>query len=291
MADIKNDPPTETDVEEKDVKAQEKIESIRRFLGENTTPASDEDETETPAEETVPQDKTEAETAEAKPQEPVLTKTEVDQKITETKEELLGRIRESFGLTTDEEKKMADEGLIPPWEKENRTPADWKEIAEFGAQLAEFKRKESEAETKKIQDEQKQQADNYNKQLNQTWDMQLDELREAGKLPKVNPAILAKMKEGRVLSEEERKDPGLAAQAELFQTMYVVSRDRASQDKPAITNMKEIFYEYYKPQRRDKVAGEEAPISGGSQAVDTGKEEQIDYKDLHNSDWYDLIGE
>lgn len=269
--------------------AQEKVESIRRFLGDNTLDTPPKDETKAPAKEAVPEAEAEAETPET-PTPPGLTQDQVDQQIVQAKEQVLSRIKESFGLTESEQEEMAEAGVVAPWEKENRAPASWKEVTEYAAELAEFKRKQTETENLKIQEEKAKQTNQAHQQMNQVWDMQLDELRETGKIPKIAPAIVKKLKEGQTLTEDERKDPGLATQAELFQTMYVISRERQAANKPAVTNIKEVFYEYYKPQKRDSVAGAEAPVSGGSQGVDTPKEE-VDYKEIHNSDWYDLLNE
>jgi hypothetical protein len=264
--------------------------SIRRFLADYET-KKDENEDEDKGEEDVPEDKAddkeaikadEAEKAKAE----LLKKEEIDKTVNEAKKEVLDKIKASFGLTEDEEKELKEEGLTPPWEKEKRNPKSYREIVEFSAELAEFKRKKEEELRAKQQSEADNARKQSEKQLNEMWDEQLADLREQKKLPDIAPEIKAKLQEGKPLTKEEAKDPGLEAQRQLFAKMYELAEARKSAGKSVSTNLKEVYYEHY--QQKSQPAGANAPVSGGTGTAPED-DDRFTYKDIHGASFYDLV--
>lgn len=275
-----------------DVPAAEKLDSIRKFLGttDETPPKTETpDTTETPAKADVPDTETETETPE--PETPALTQEDIDKEVAQAKLQVFNKIKESFGLSQEEQEQMADEGLIAPWEQEQRAPKSWKEVAEYGASLAQRQQEKQKEEQSKLEQQQAEYQKQQSDRMNQEWDMQLNELRASGKIPQVGKAVMAKIQKGETLTKEEREnDPGLKAQADLFQTMYVVSQERTKEGKPSITNMKEIYYEYYEPQKNKPVPGADAPVSGAGVGIEP-ESEGFKYSDIRGKSFEQIAQE
>jgi hypothetical protein len=264
--------------------------TIKRFLGDYEDKKQDVSEAdEKPDEKDVSdkqvEDKKTDEEAEEK-----FSKDDVEKTVAEAKKEVWDKIRSSAGMTDEEEKEMEDKGLIPPWEKEKRTPKTYREIAEFSAELAEHREKKRQDEAKKQQDEMEKQRQANEKQLNDIWDEQLEDLREAGKIPKIDPGVIGKIKAGKPLSEVEAKDPGLTAQRDLFNKMYEVAETRRKAGKPVSTNLKEIYYEHYQTPKKSQPAGADAPISGGASQINES-DDDFTWKDIHGSSFHDIVKE
>jgi hypothetical protein len=207
--------------------------------------------------------------------------SEVDvEKITETatkraEERVAQRLLDALGVTKEEKTQAEWEGLIPPWEKEGRNPKSYKEVAEFSAQLAEWKLEQTQKAKEEEEEQAKEQQKQTNEQWNKYWDDQLDELVASGKLPKVEDS-------------KDPNDPGVVARKVLFQSMFDISQERLQQGKPAVTSLKEIFYEHYKDPNAQP-AGYDAPISLGKRAVSTGEKADYSYNDIHGSSYSEII--
>lgn len=247
---------------------------------------------ETPPEETPKEEPAEETPAEETPvEETPEVKVEIapEEIAAEVKSEFTKKILDAIGMTTRE---AVDEDLLPPWEKEKRNPKSYGEIAEWSAELADKRaeqRKAKEAEDAKAVEAGNVEAQTtYNQALNRAWDEQLDEMREAGLIPRVDATVAAKLKARKELTEDEKADPGLAAQRRMFEIMYNVSQERGKVGKSPITSLKEVFYEYYSKEE-DQPAGADAPISGGEKAVAHGRNNELDYDDIRTKDFYTLI--
>lgn len=230
--------------------------------------------------EDTPKASTEPSTTEVKDNTPV-KETDFDpeefkkQTIRETSEEIVKKISAGLGLTQEEQDQSQSEGLVAPWEKEGRNPKSYKEVAEFSAELAEWKRQQAE----KAQEEQKKQEEETQKkttdQWNKYWDEQLDDLLSSGKLPKVE-------------DENDKSDPGKLARNALWQKMWDVNQQRKSEGKQPVTSLKEIYYEHYEDPNAQP-AGYDAPISLGRKAVSGGDSKDYSYEDIHNQPFEKIL--
>jgi hypothetical protein len=206
----------------------------------------------------------------------------------QTKEELTADILKTLGMSKEEKKEVEESGFKFAWEQRGEeAPASWKEQAAETIRLWEFQKQEQDTKLKEeqrqsIASEQARQAT-----INAEWDAQLDYLRQEGLLPKIDPKIATKLKEGKLLTLEERNDPGLKAQVGIFETMYEVAREREAQGLQPIADAVHIYNRYYIPKQKD-LPGKKAPVSGGTIPV-SGKEEEVPYDELHNKDFFDLI--
>lgn len=228
---------------------------------------------------------------ETPPKEPEVTPEEIAKEAeakaeTKVKQDVL----KALGVTKDEKKEAEDKGWKTPWDKRGeKNPADWKEALDASADLAEFRRVKAEElraeEAKVVAERKKEQLSN----LNKFWDTQLTELRTLGKIPKIGKEVQAKIKKNEQLTPEELKDPGLVTQKELVETMYSVGEEREKQGKPIIHNLKEIYYEHYES-KDNQPPGADAPVSGGTSAVATGKDEPLDYeKDVRGRSYEEIL--
>ena len=127
----------------------------------------------------------------------------------------------------------------------------------------------------------------YEKKYEDKLDRQLKPLVEEGIIPSVDSSIQEKLSKGKVLSKEEREDPGLKARAEIFETMYVVAQQREAEQKPPIADAIHIYSRYI-AKKDKKPAGHSAPVSGGRKAVVT-PEEDMSYEELKKASFEDLI--
>jgi hypothetical protein len=159
--------------------------------------------------------------------------------------------------------KEVDEELMSPWAKENRTPRDYEEVADWALQkksiLDKREAEAKDAQSKIEKEETEKQNEEKIKNFNRYVDEQLDELHAAGKIDKNN--------------KEQRKA--------LFTAMLEVNQARAKEGKQPIYSVKEIFYEHYKVPT-SQPAGADAPVSMGGFTPPEDKSE-INYNDIHNS--------
>jgi hypothetical protein len=272
----------------KDDVSDKNSDSIKRFLGDYEDKKLDESaKDDVSSKEDVPDKQVEDKKTDEEVEEK-FSKDDVEKTVADAKKEVLDKIKSSFGMTDEEEKEMEDKGLVPPWEKEKRTPRTYREIAEFSAELAEHREKKRQDEAKKQQDEMEKQRQVSERQLNDIWDEQLEDLRDTGKIPKIDPVVVSKIKAGKPLSDVEAKDPGLSAQRDLFNKMYEVAEVRRKAGKPVSTNLKEIYYEHYQTPKKSQPAGDDAPVSGGASKI-TENDEDYSWKDIHSSSFHDIV--
>lgn len=202
---------------------------------------------------------------EEKPEEKEFDPDKFKEEITK---DLEAKIAESNKQEVVEAK--GDDELISPWAKEGRTPKDYEEVADWGIQKARVLSEREEAHKAELQAEETKKAEEYNlKQIenfNKYTDMQLQDLKEAGK----------------ITTPDERK--------ELFQTMLDVNTARQKENKPPVTSIKEIFYEHYKPVKNQQPAGADAPVSSAKQSGISSDEKEVNYiKDVRNKSLIDIL--
>ena len=279
----------DTPIEEKPADESDEVvsETVKSFLGDSEFT---EEPIDTPTSEEEPQEEPilDVETPKEEPQEPEIPLEEIVEEVkTKTKEETKQEILKALGMT-EQEKEVAEEaGYKFPWEaRGEEAPKDWKEVIDASLEYQEYKKQELQKEQYEAQRQELAIMQEREAQINTEWDTQLDYLREEGLIPEIAPEIKAKLDEGRVLTKAERTDPGLKAQAEIFEKMYEVSQEREKQGLPPITDVVHIFSRYYKP---TKPAGMNAPVSGGSVPISSGEEDDITYEELRNSDFTDLV--
>lgn len=234
---------------------------------------------ETPAEtvetpvETTPE--TSTETVVETPATPVDPEAITEQATQRAEERVLKRIGEALGLTKQEEQQAKDEGLVPPWEKEGRNPKSYKEVAEFSADLAEWKRQQGmkadeEAKAQAVEEE-KQKTEAWNRH----WDEQLEDLTTSGKLPKVE-------------NKDDPQDPGIVARKALWQAMYDINQTRLKENKQALSSLKEVYYEHYKDPNA-QLPGADAPVSMGRSGGGSGNTPSYTHDDIRNSSFEQIL--
>ena len=170
----------------------------------------------------------------------------------------------------EEPVKEEDKELMSPWAKENRTPKDYEEVADWGVEKAKILGKRDADAQVKVQEEQTKKQEEYNKQqvesFNKYTDEQLEDLMVQGKI--------------------QRNDE--VARKALFQTMLEVNQERVKENKNPIYSIKEIFYEHYKAPNAQP-AGADAPISAGKGNVAPDGQE-LDYqRDVKNKSLMDIL--
>lgn len=164
-----------------------------------------------------------------------------------------------------------DEELISPWAKEGRTPRDYEEVADWGIQKSRIISQREEAQKQEQQAEEAKKVEEYNQKqvenFNKYTDMQLEDLKEAGK----------------ITTPEERKA--------LFQTMLDVNIARQKEGKVPVTSIKEIFYEHYKaPVKNEQPAGADAPVSSAKQSGVSSEGQEVNYtKDIKGKSFFDIL--
>lgn len=208
---------------------------------------------------------------------------------TQTRDKVKAEILEALGVTEEQKEEAEEAGYQTPWEKRgDKGPKSWDELLEASAELTDFRRELDEKRQQAQQEQQQKRQEEYFEKQNQMWDIQLEELREAGHLPKVDPSIKQKLNKGEQLTSSERRDEGLVAQYNLIKTMNDISIERQRQGKPPVTNLKEVYYEYYdKEGKQNQPAGADAPVSGGSTPVT--QSEGYNYQDIHKSSLEDIM--
>lgn len=270
----------------------ENNETIKQFLGNQppeekpVEPSTIEDTKE--KEETPPSEEKPSTEAPGEPEgTPEVPLEEVAEEIkAQTREEVKADILKTLGMTKEEKKEVEDSGFKFSWEQRGeQAPKDWKEQAEETLRLWEWKKSQQEEQLKMQQRESLAQEQARVATVNAEWDAQLDYLREEGLIPQIDPKIVQKIKEGKVLTAAERNDVGLKAQVGIFEAMYEVARQREEGGLQPIGDIIHIYNRYYKPKQP---AGKKAPVSGGSISV-SGKEEDLSYEDLHKRGFEDII--
>jgi hypothetical protein len=70
--------------------------------------------------------------------------------------------------------------------------------------------------------------------------------------------------------------------------MYSVTNQRIAEKKPAVTNLKEVYYEHYQGKSNKQPAGADAPVSGGSRQVEPDSGD-YKYDDINKASFYDIL--
>lgn len=219
------------------------------------------------------------ETPESKPEAPAtpeVEKEDLEIDTTQIEAEVTKKVTEKLlkSLTGGSEEEVTNAtGEQSPWAKEGRNPKDYDEIAEWTTQLAikrqeELKAKEAEENKRKEEEVAKFQTERA-QSFNKYWDNQLNELYEAGKLPKIE-------------DEKNENDPGIRARKSLFTKMVEVNEQRVKDSKEPIYSLKEIFYEY----PINEEPGMSAPVSAGRGAVPAEGES---YEYVGNKSFFDIL--
>lgn len=263
-----------------------KNESLKEFLGEEA-PVEEVSKDETVEKETVEEIVPTKEVEEEPEPTPEETVEDAAQKTREeVKEEVKQDVLKSLGMTEEQKVEAEEQGFKFPWEKDGRAKPDtWLEQAEGVQEYLDFKKTKLEEEQAKTQAEQEEVNKKRLEEANATWDEQLDYLREEGFIPAIDPKVADKLKNNKLLTAEDKKDPGLVAQANIFDTMYRLSLDLGKKDKKPITDIIHIYNRFYKPQ---KPAGTQAPVSGSRPSLNTGSDD-LTYEQLHNMELEDLV--
>ena len=229
------------------------------------------EETKVPVSET-----TETETTEETPVKAETTEEEFDVEefkrstVEEAQKAVVEKIAAGLGLTKEEKKQVEDEGKIPPWEKEGRTPKSYKEVAEYSADLAEWKRDQKEKEIANIQKDNENEAKEVGKRWNDYWDTELDELTKINKIPAVK-------------DENDPNDPGKKARIKLFAKMQELGLQRQKDGLPPITSVKLIYYEHYDD---GEPGGADAPVSFGKKGVSSsGEGDDYSYSEIRGKNF------
>ena len=231
---------------------------------------------EPPKEPEVPPIEPKPKAPEVPPAEPSKEPEEPEVDISAIEAEVTKKVSEKIikSLTGGSEEDITNAmGEQSPWAKEGRNPRDYDEIAEWTTQLALKKQEEvriKEAEENKKKEEyatkfQEERATAFNKY----WDNQLNDLFEAGKLPKIE-------------DEKNENDPGIRARKSLFTKMIEVNEQRVKDGKEPIYSLKEIFYEY----PINEEPGMSAPVSAGRGAVPAEGEE---YEYVGKQSFFDIL--
>src|SRR3990167_1291225 len=192
-----------------------------------------------------------------------VTKEVTEKAITAAKQDLAEKIT---GKPVDEN--------APSWVKENRVPKDYQEVAEYGKDqaLKEFEARDkakAEAATKQTE-EAKKTDEEKQKKWNDYWENQLKVMTDEGKLPAVDEKITEKLSKGETLTDDEKKDEGLQARAELFAT--------AKEKKES--NLELVWYKHLQGK---KPAGATAPVMGSSRATTRSDKTDWTYEELHGA--------
>jgi len=190
----------------------------------------------------------------------------------ETKNQVYETVRNALGI----EAKEGEDQYQTPWAKRgDKDPKNWDEVTEASVAMSEIKRQQIEAEAKQATEQEEKQTQEANNRMNKEWDNELSFLRSKKYIPGVNEDIQTKMTKGEVLTDEEKKDPGLVAQATLFATMNSLHK---SGDDTTLS-LRAIYHDHYENQKKEP-AGADAPISGGTKSTEA--EPGFNYDDIHN---------
>lgn len=178
----------------------------------------------------------------------------------ETKTQVYETVKSALGIETKE----GEEEYQTPWQKRgDANPKDWTEVTQASVELSERRRLQAEAQAKEAADNQEKLDQEAKDRMNKEWDNELAFLRSKEYIPAVDKDIQAKLTKGENLTDEEKNDPGLVAQAELFSTMNKLHQSGSD----STTSLRAIYHDHYQDNKKEP-AGADAPISGGSKSVD-----------------------
>jgi hypothetical protein len=279
--DNKNIPEEQVDeVPEEQFIDESTSDRIAEFLEEDVPeeePVEEEKEEEPVEEEPAP---------EPEPEEP----PEPDVPLEEVIETTTKKVMESAGISQEEQKELEEEGFKFAWEERGEDrPQSWKEQSQETIRLMKWQDEKKAAEMQETEKQAIADAQERTKRINMMWDRQLDELRDDGYIPQVNPDIKQKLADGKRLTKEEMEDPGLQAQHNIIETMYNKSIESQEKGEQPITDIHNIYHRFIRPNQKKKPAGASAPVSGGRKSVPQETEKELSYDELHNMDFEDIV--
>lgn len=210
----------------------------------------------------------------------------IGESATKISEETARKIMEDAMKKAPVDAGKPDEPLMSPWEKEQRQPKDYGEIADWAVEKNRIMTERREAESKAKQEADSKAQEDYNKKqidsFNQYATSQLQELADAGMIPPVS-------------NPNNPDDPGIAAQTTILQKMLEVNEERQKAKKPPVYSVKEIFYEYFGSDEEEaedmapqEVAGADAPVSAGRMPAGT-EDRELDYTEIHKKPLTQII--
>ena|SRR3990167_396099 len=208
---------------------------------------------ETPVEESKVEEPKVPEAPAEAPAEPKEPEVDIEEIVTEVKKTVSESIIKALTGGSEADVTGAT-GEQSPWAKEGRNPKDYDEIAQWATELAVKKQEAVKAEEAEKAKEQEKEAAKLQTEraeaFNKYWDTQLNELFEAGKLPKIE-------------DPKNEDDIGIRARKSLFSKMIEVNEQRTKEGKEPIYSLKEIYYEH----PINEEPGMFAPVSVGRGAV------------------------
>ena len=194
-------------------------------------------------------------------------RTEFEQQQTERDRQLKEQVSRAFGIAEDE----SEDG--PPAQKEDESVTDY--LGRYTKWQEDDRRKKEEAQQlqqQELENTQKAQQQQSLDALRQGWQTQLTELENDGLIPKVE-------------DPNNENDPGRKARVALFSSLNEFNKEREAANLPVTYNLYETYHRKYKG---GKVAGEDAPVLGGSIKPSGGASDEVSFEDIRSSSFQDL---
>ena len=218
---------------------------------------------------------------------------EVLKESTKSLQDYVKEIRDS--QMSSKEKKEAIKELKANWTGHDattgqQTPKDWEEVVAENLRLSKeqtmellkeqfeaFKdeiKKEDENNKRQLQEKDEQYKKNY-AQVEQRVNEEMEELYQAGKFKKP-------------VDMNDQNDPAVKNIQDLFLQLNNFNNERQKEGKPPYDSVSRYALLYYKPSQQREVAGADAPIVGNS-TVEPQNPQKVDYRDIHNLSFRQLI--
>ena len=260
-------------------------ETDKEVTVESPVPEEDEKVDDTPT----PEGKPSTDDSSVKETQPEVPLEEVVEEVKkQTRDEVKSEVLKSLGITKEEKKEAEESGFKFAWEARGEdAPASWIENADETLRYQEFKKAEQDKVLKEQERVSLADTEARRATVNAEWDSQLDYLRAEGLIPEIDKKIAQKLKDGKILTAEEKTDAGLKAQGDIFGTMWQIAQEREAQGLQPIADVVHVFNRYYKT-KQAPMTGKKAPVSGGSIPI-SGKEDEVTYDELHSKEFEDLI--
>jgi hypothetical protein len=216
-------------------------------------------------------------------------KSQVADEVANKVKETLAEERSLLQKERDDKKREEDshKPYVYKWEAENRTPKDYKEIAEEARQAAliEAKQMMEEREEAKARDQResderrmaqekivRDQEEKTKEVLNKRVEDQLNELYKLDKLPKIK-------------DEKNNNDEGVIARNDFFKFGAEFNSKRLAQGLDPLFPLE--LAHYYHP-KSNQPAGADAPIMGNKAPASDNNDSEINYPDIHRLSFREL---
>lgn len=223
-----------------------------------------------------------------------------NEKLEAQRKEFQAKIDEIVNKDKDilERQKEAD-ALVAVWEKENRLPKDWKEIAQETMRINEAKLeqrlKAQEEAQKKADEERKQQEAKTKEDQQKSYQSRIDEINRKV-TEELNELYEAKMlKKPADLSKIEAED--MKETNDLVKFGIELNKKRAEQKLTPIDSISKIYFMHYKPfieaqgKKSNQPAGADAPVSGAKVTQVTQQPKGYVYARDHNKTFRQILVE